>query len=306
MSRYTAASGGKKTLSFILSVVMILMMFLAATPTGAYATTNYDFIVPVTHQTTVPGGYTGIYTPAQLDALRDDAPGGQYILMNNIDLSGYANWVPIGTQSSPFSGTLDGNGYVIRNIYVETSGSYAGLFGYVGDSTSILNLGIEQSEINSSSLSIGTNTGVGGLVGYFSSSLTITNCYNTGAVTSHTRTGGLVGGNYSNASSAIIIENSYNTGIVTSYSNSRGTGGLLGGCDSTTLSGPPSKTVTIENCNNAGAVTFASGFTGGLVGSAESTGSASSAESRSRWSGEEFAVIVATSRVVLVFFLCAV
>ena len=53
-----------------------------------------------------------IYTRAELDAIRNN-PGGSYILMNDIDLSG-KNWTPI----PQFWGTLDGNGHSIDNMTI--------------------------------------------------------------------------------------------------------------------------------------------------------------------------------------------
>lgn len=54
-------------------------------------------------------------------------------LTSNIDLVG-SQWVPIGTKSHPFQGTLDGNGAVISGMQVSSdSGGLAGFFGYVQD-----------------------------------------------------------------------------------------------------------------------------------------------------------------------------
>lgn len=57
--------------------------------------TNYRFIEPVKHQKTVPEGYTGIYTPDDLNRVRDNLTGN-YILMNDIDMSDWGGWEPIG------------------------------------------------------------------------------------------------------------------------------------------------------------------------------------------------------------------
>lgn len=58
-----------------------------------------------------------IYTRAELDAIRNN-PGGSYILMNDIDLSG-ENWTPI----PEFWGTLDGNGHSIDNMTIRNEDS---------------------------------------------------------------------------------------------------------------------------------------------------------------------------------------
>ena len=58
-----------------------------------------------------------IYTRAELDAIRNN-PGGSYILMNDIDLSG-ENLTPI----PQFWGTLDGNGHSIDNMTIRNEDS---------------------------------------------------------------------------------------------------------------------------------------------------------------------------------------
>lgn len=63
---------------------------------------------------------------------------GDFILMNDIDLS-VVNWNPIGINSAPFTGHLDGNGHKISNLTIDTSNytnrSSFGLFGYISFAT---------------------------------------------------------------------------------------------------------------------------------------------------------------------------
>ena len=54
---------------------------------------------------------------------------GSYQLMQDIDLSGEANWICIGgvdRTTGTFTGTLDGNGYVIRNLTSNPTAQYSG------------------------------------------------------------------------------------------------------------------------------------------------------------------------------------
>lgn len=54
-----------------------------------------------------------------------------YILGADIDLSSYTNWTPIGTSSTPFTGTLDLAGYSITGLTISLATTdYVGLFGY--------------------------------------------------------------------------------------------------------------------------------------------------------------------------------
>ena len=74
-------------------------------------------INPLTESEAIAQGYTIIKTADDLQALKDNL-SGKYILMNDIDLSGY-NWTAIGTKTNPFSGELNGNGHVIKNLQVD-------------------------------------------------------------------------------------------------------------------------------------------------------------------------------------------
>lgn len=89
-----------------------------------------DFLVPVSQVTKVPAGYTGIYTASDLLAI-SAAPSANYILMADIDLSGY-NWTPLCNNSgAPFTGIFEGNGHVISNL-----NGVNGLFGYTSSVSS--------------------------------------------------------------------------------------------------------------------------------------------------------------------------
>ena len=71
---------------------------------------------------------TTITNAAGLDDIRLNL-AGDYVLGDNIDLSGIASWEPIGTPLAPFTGTLDLAGHEITNLLCDR-GDYAGLFGY--------------------------------------------------------------------------------------------------------------------------------------------------------------------------------
>jgi len=146
---------GKRLLAVVLATGLLVggMGMLGAVPvmaaqTGDDGTTNWDFIVPVTHQKTVPSGYTGINTAQQLSNIRNNL-SGNFIMMNDIDLTGWGNWVPIGALSGAFTGTLDGNGYAIKNLSINANSSdetaYYGLFGYI--SGYVVNVGLTNSNI---------------------------------------------------------------------------------------------------------------------------------------------------------------
>lgn len=65
----------------------------------------------------------------------------KYVKLNNgITLNKDANWVPIGNATYAFAGTFDGNGYSIKNLYINNAAQYQGLFGNVGSGGVVKNL----------------------------------------------------------------------------------------------------------------------------------------------------------------------
>lgn len=89
----------------------------------------------------IPDGYTPIYTAEDLNNIRNNL-SGKYILMNDIDLSDYENWEPIGSETQPFTGALNGDGYGIINL-VSKSGFFDCISGAL-----ISNLVIRDCNIN--------------------------------------------------------------------------------------------------------------------------------------------------------------
>ena len=218
-------------------------------------------------------------------------------LTANIDLSSTSNWPGIGTSSKPFSGSFDGQnhtvtfrdsavglfGYIngsknavatVQNVVIAgsvkssglaqsagfvhftgcinratitNSGSYvAGLVGVV---VGVTESGILKSDVkftncgNEASISAGGGN-VGGILGYSSTNTRLDGCYNTGNIHGSHNVGGLVGF-LQEANGTCEIINSYNTGTVTGASE---VGGILGNM----YNG-----VSVANCYNAGAATYA-------------------------------------------------
>ena len=177
-------------------------------------------INPLTESEAIAQGYTIINTADDLQALKDNL-SGKYILMNDIDLSGY-NWTAIGTKTNPFSGELNGNGHVIKNLQVDdAAGNGIGLFGVI-DGANVSNVGLENADIN-------VQNAVGILAGAAEASI-ITNCYSTGSV----RGAGWVGGLIGQITNATTINNCFSTANVTGTSSQ--IGGLVGRLDSSSVS----------------------------------------------------------------------
>jgi hypothetical protein len=195
-----------------------------------------------------------ITTIEQLQDIGNNASyplNGYYVLGGDIDASATRNWnsgagfAPIGTSSSPFSGALDGQGYAIRNLYINRGGAdYIGLFGNAsGELASISNVTLDNAVIT------GRNY-TGALLGY-NNNCTIKKCSSTGSVNATSYVGGLVG--RSQASPPTSISNCYSTSAV---SGSGGVGGLIGYNVNT----------PVTTCYSAGVVRGGESWVGGLIG----------------------------------------
>jgi len=184
---------------------------------------------------------------SDLDAIRNNL-SGDYVLINDLDSAtdGYTElvsptanegqgWRPIGT----FTGSFDGQGYEIRDLFLDRPAeNEVGLFGCVSEGTVINNLGVVNGDVSghesvgglvgenwgtiSNSYYTGNVTGqsrVGGLTGWNERG-TVSSCYSIGNITGGWDVGGVVGGNYHG-----IVSNSYSTDTVTGDST---VGGLVG------------------------------------------------------------------------------
>lgn len=92
-----------------------------------------------------------ISTVDEFEAFRDNVNGGntyegKYILLAaDIDLKGSEEkqWTPIGNRTNQFKGTFDGDGHKITGLYINNSSDYMGLFGYVGEGSTVKNLSVD-------------------------------------------------------------------------------------------------------------------------------------------------------------------
>ena len=221
--------------------------------------------------------YTVINGVNALQTMTAD-PSAHFALGSNIEAADTINWnggrgfTPIGDQSTPFTGTLDGLGHTISHLVIDqrNTGPVSANVGLVGTSDMgalIQNLGLVDASIMGGAATgglIGSNmnghinnsfvsgtvtgdAGTGGLIGV-STSGNISQSYHTGFVSGAADTGGLVGSLTSGA-----ISNAYSHGDVV---GNAGTGGLVGSATA----------VNITQSTHTGNVIGAAG-TGGVVGS---------------------------------------
>lgn len=162
-----------------------------------------------------------ITTAEELDDVRNDL-AGTYYLMNDINLSSYGDWVPIGHSNTAFTGVFNGQGHKVTGMTVNNSEyDNTGLFGRV--SGTIINLGVSGTIVT-------TNNNVGMLAGYATVGANIKNCYTTGSIEANENVGGLIGYTYSYSNSRtnpVNIENCYSKVAVTGLK--AGTSDYLGG-----------------------------------------------------------------------------
>ena len=217
----------------------------------------------------VPGPITPIPDPGpsldleirtwyDLDAVGDNL-AGHHRLMNDLDATtdGYGElagptanggkgWQPVGAWDPydyhrylEFTGTFDGHGYEIRDLFINRPDEYAvGLFGVVDEGGVIKDVGVVNVAVT------GERT-VGGLVA--SNGGSVSNCYSGGSVRGSFGVGGLVGGNWG------TVSNSYSD--VSVACDHLEVGGLVGG-----------NWGSINNSYSAGSVGGGSGEISGKVG----------------------------------------
>lgn len=201
-------------------------------------------------------GFTVIKTAADLQNIKKT---GNYILMNDIDLSS------LGTLDKSllvdhFEGTLDGNGYTLSNLTINSTEDSVGLFGeeFVGR---IANLNIDNINITGAKdvgVICGTTTDDNKSFG--KGEQTISNVHVTNSSVSSTSggyTGGFIGSIWQGFAS--ISDSSFEGNIT---STTFATGGIVGyiwaGC-------------SISSCYVNANITTSSSYTGGIVGDAEGT-----------------------------------
>lgn len=167
----------------------------------------------VTGAGTVSNPYV-LTEPADLDFARSK-PASNYRLANDLDMSTYGVFEPIGALSPAakrFSGSFNGDGFKIKNLKIRATGSYTGFIGVlVGGGIS--NLAIVDADI------ISTGAAVGGVVG-LNSGGDVSNCYSSGMVQGATLVGGIAG--YVEG----VIENCFSFAHVTGTTDVYGIGGM--------------------------------------------------------------------------------
>lgn len=170
-------------------------------------------------------------------------------LTADIELAGY-DWTPL----KKFYGTFDGQGHVIRNLYINSTSYPAGLIGYLQGGASVTRLGIT----GSVTCTARSNAQAGGIAGYMYDKASITQCWSAVNVTSNKHAGGIAGYTATGA----VITDCYATGMIrSSAANECYLGGICGSGFSNTAG------ATLTNCYSVGKIVGTGGnasYVGGL------------------------------------------
>lgn len=162
-----------------------------------------------------------------------------------------ANWNPIGGENH-FKGIFDGNGHTVSDLYINSSGNYLGLFGYV-DGAEIKNVTV-QGNVTGFYEEGNEQSGqyVGLVLGFGASNTKLENCKSEGSVTGYKNVGGIAG----------IVP--YNGNVITSCTNRATVTGL--GQNSECVGGIVGYGQGFSLCANFADITSEGNNVGGLAG----------------------------------------
>jgi len=193
------------------------------------------------------------------------------------------NFKPIGSSSTPFRGTFNGNHHKITGLETATfyggtaiAQIHTGMFAYTSGATikNVVTAGgsVTVVSINyvHSTFGVGTSdveayydsNGVGMIVGKTDANSVIDNCNNSGTATASRGAGGIVGSNTNGS----IVSNSENSGTMVTITN--GAGGIVASNNAS---------ATVSNSKNTGTVT-ADLYAGGIAGGSNTTSTVSNSE----------------------------
>lgn len=272
----------KKVTAVVLSLMMLLGTGIPVFSYGAEKseTTCWDGSSKKEPQLT--GEVYQITSGDELAWLADYVNSGntsvKAVLRADIDLGG-KQWTPIGSNTKKFTGSFDGNGYAIHNLYIQSETNYIGLFGVLGAGASVADFYLdgEISSVyesnggfaggaagyatgsssqpvtlkkirNNCSITVkGSSYGsyAGGIIGYSGTNVIIDRCCNTGSISGTQKAVGGIAG------SGKKISGCYNTGYI---SGGVGVGGIAGICS----------TEEIVNCYNNGYIK-GTNYVGGIT-----------------------------------------
>ncbi len=201
-----------------LNIAMIIAIFLGLIINLSFSNLSADFAGGDGSE----GNPFLVANAAQLNMIRNYLTYN-FRLISNIVLSDYSDnegWEPIGSYvpEYPFQGSLDGDGYIISNLFIDRETSGTGLFGYTENAllSNIIMFNVEVTGIND----------VGSLAGKTYNTEIINTDLQNITINGESNTGGLVGHFEAEDKMACYIIDSYLQGTVNGSSDR--IGGLAG------------------------------------------------------------------------------
>ena len=198
----------KRILSILLVVCMVLTLLPSFTITAKAAgegtgdPANGEFALDTSGFNEIRNADQLAYVAQQINNNIPNWRTANYKIINNIDLSRYPDWEPIGIGGKDvnwpeFKGTFDGGGFTISNLRQDRDGGDFGLFGSISNYEAagvVRNITLSNVQITASSIMV--NTAIGAIVG--NNYGTVENCSVAGTISAtsdggYAYVGGIVG-----------------------------------------------------------------------------------------------------------------
>lgn len=183
-------------------------------------------------------------------------PNAYFELKNTIDIS--ANeWIPVGNESKPFTGTINGCGNIINGLKITELQNSLRYYGFIGKATLGKVYDITFSNINISLPAIQNTIYVGGVIGY-NEGAEISNVITDGAITiaNHSSAYNSYAGGIIGYSLIDKVQNSTNNASVNAKTAA---GGILG------YKGITAELTLFAGNSNTGEI-FGAEYAGGIIG----------------------------------------
>lgn len=200
-----------------------------------------------------------IFETWDLEQFRSDL-SGHFILAEDLDLSGYTTWKPIGDEPNLFTGSFEGYSFekmhnIINMSVTRGIKSYAGFFGHVGNGAVLKNITLFNPSVTG-------DLYVGSLAGYIEApagDITVQNCSASAAsVSGNNYVGGLVGNAEFGAWTNILTGSSFSGKVTAKEDYSGGLIGQYWGTGNLNLADCAADGILTSYGDNAG------GFIGGI------------------------------------------
>lgn len=152
----------------------------------------------------------------------------------DIDCTSLSSFTPIGNQTNTYCGTFDGQGHRIKNLTISGSQKGLGLFGALGNGAAIKNVILDASCSVAGVTGSTSQAGIAGIAGCVYApaeqttvNVSFVNCGNEAPISGFSNVGGILGGVYNNDHIHVSMTRCYNTGAISATETSAALAGWL-------------------------------------------------------------------------------